>query len=53
MDKRKTGVLKKSLAVYLSIIEPLCGKLEAEAVMNIIRDPNFDATLFSKKVPYL
>ena len=50
MDKNKAGVLNKSLAVSLSILESHGGRKEVEEVIEIIRDPEFDTKLFSRQV---
>ena len=50
MDKNKAGVLNKSLAVSLIILESRVGRKEVEEVIEIICDPEFDVKLFSKQV---
>ena len=50
MDKNKAGVLNKSLAVSLIMLDSRVGSKEVEEVIEIIRDPEFDAKLFSKQV---
>ena len=50
MDKNKAGVLNKSLAVSLSILDSRVGRKKVEKDIEIICDPEFDAKLFSKPV---
>lgn len=51
MEKSRAGVLNKSLAVSLSILDSRVGGKDVEEVVKIICDPEFDAKLFSKQVP--